>query len=284
MRARLAGFARAFARRLGAINFVNEATLFGAGLLVSVVPLLILLSAFASERVDDDIALHLGLDRRAAKIVTHLFNNASPTVSMATAMSLVIVAAGTIAVVSSLLQIYEKVFELPHRGRQDVLRVIAWTVLTCAAVAVVSVVDKAVVREPDGMEVVEGLMLVAITFFVWWTMHFLLGGRVSWRRLWPSALATGICAGALSVFSKLYFSSSIISDDKNYGPIGAVFSIMTWFIAIGVVLLIGAVAGPAWREASEGLAADASDPVVPENDQILAPSQQPAAAEGREAV
>jgi hypothetical protein len=28
-----------------------------------------------------------------------------------------------------------------------------------------------------------------------------------------------------------------------------VFSIMTWLIAIGAVLLLGAVAGPAWQEA-----------------------------------
>jgi membrane protein len=251
IRIRLTAFARAFARRLGAIDFVNEATLFGAGLLVSVVPLLILLSAFASERVDDDIALHLGLDHRAAIIVTHLFSNASPTVSIATATSLLFVAAGTIAVVSSLVQIYEKVFDQPHRGRQDFLRVVVWTLLTCAVVASVSVIDKTLVRVPDGIALVEVVMLIGITLFVWWTMHFLLAGRVSWRRLWPSALATGICAAALSVISKLYFSSSIISDDKNYGPIGAVFSIMTWFIAIGAVLLIGAVAGPAWRDARE---------------------------------
>src|SRR6516165_12710139 len=118
-RSRIALFVRALLRRLGAIDFVNEAMLFGAGLLISVVPFMILLSAFASERVDDDIALHLGLDHRAAGIVSHLFNHASPTVSVATVTSLLFVVAGTIAVVSSLLQIDEKVFDLAHRGRHD---------------------------------------------------------------------------------------------------------------------------------------------------------------------
>jgi len=248
-RSRVALFVRAFVRRLGAIDFVSEAMLFGAGLLISVVPFLILLSAFASERVDDDIALHIGLDHQAANIVTHLFKNASPTVSAATVTSLLFVVAGTIAVVSSLLEIYEKVFDQPHRGRRDYLRIAAWTVVMCAAVALASVVGRAVLGVAEGVVLVEVVMFATVTLFVWWTMHFLLGGRVAWRTLWPSALATGICAAGLSVFSKLYFSSSIISDDKSYGPIGAVFSIMTWLIAIGAVLLLGAVAGPAWQEA-----------------------------------
>jgi membrane protein len=216
-RSRIGVFARAFLRRLGAIGFVNEAMLFGAGLLISVVPFLILLSEFANERVDDDIALHLGLDHQAAKIVTHLFNNASPTVSAATVTSLVFVVAGTIAVASSLLQIYEKVFEQPHRGMHDFPRVMVWTVVVGAAGALASVVGRAVIGVPDGVALVEVVMSAGVTMFVWWTMHFLLAGRVMWRTLWPSALATGICAAGLSLFSKLYFSSSIISDNKNYG-------------------------------------------------------------------
>jgi len=59
-------------RRLSALDFVNQATLVGAGLLASLIPLLILLSAFANQRVDDDIALRLGLNHRVARIVSHL--------------------------------------------------------------------------------------------------------------------------------------------------------------------------------------------------------------------
>src|SRR5438067_952174 len=59
--------------RLRALDFGNQATLLGAGLLASLLPLIILLSAFASERVDDDLALRLGLNQQAAAIVSHLF-------------------------------------------------------------------------------------------------------------------------------------------------------------------------------------------------------------------
>jgi membrane protein len=84
--------------------------------------------------------------------------------------------------------------------------------------------------------------------FFWWTMDFLLAGRVPWRKLLPSAVLTGIFYGGLGVFSRFYFSGTIISDSKTYGTIGAIFGIMTWLIAIGAVIILGAVAGAVWEE------------------------------------
>ena len=42
------------------LDVLDQAVLFRAGLLISLLPFLILLSAFASQRVDDDIALRFG--------------------------------------------------------------------------------------------------------------------------------------------------------------------------------------------------------------------------------
>ena len=49
--------AQSFLMRLKALDCASQAMLFGAGLLVSLLPFVILLSAFASQRVDDDISL-----------------------------------------------------------------------------------------------------------------------------------------------------------------------------------------------------------------------------------
>ena len=90
--------AQSFVMQLKVIDFSDQVMLFGAGMLVSALPLLILLSAFASNRVDDDISLRLGLDRRASGIMTHLFTSAPATLNVATATSLIFVTAGTLAV------------------------------------------------------------------------------------------------------------------------------------------------------------------------------------------
>jgi membrane protein len=47
----------------------------------------------------------------------------------------------------------------------------------------------------------------------------------------------------LELFSSVYFSATIISDSRLYGTIGVVFSLLTWFIAIGAVVVLGAVGG-----------------------------------------
>jgi hypothetical protein len=82
--------AQSFVTQLKAIDLSDQVMLSGAGLLISALPFLILLSAFASNRVDDDISMRLGLDRRASGIMTHLFTSAPATLNVATATSLVL--------------------------------------------------------------------------------------------------------------------------------------------------------------------------------------------------
>jgi hypothetical protein len=142
-RARFGGsLAGSFVRQLKALDFANQAMLFGAGLLVSLLPFVILLSAFASQRVDDDISLRLGLDRRAAGIVDHLITSAPATVNAATITSLIFVTFGMFAVASSLQQIYEKAFGQDHRGLRDWYRLLAWIVVLCAVVVLESVTSR----------------------------------------------------------------------------------------------------------------------------------------------
>jgi membrane protein len=237
-------------RKLNALDFANQAMLLGAGLLVSALPFFILLSAFASTRVDDDIARHLGLDRRASTIVTHLITAAPARLNVATATSLLFVLAGTLAVASSLQQIYEKVFGQAHRGMRDLPRLLIWIAVLCGVLASESLVGRPVRNAPGGAELIEIVTFAVLTPFFWWTMHFLLAGRVPWRRLLPSAIATGVFFGLLGVFSSFYFSATIISDSNTYGAIGAVFGILTWLIAIGAVIIIGAVTGAVWYDRS----------------------------------
>ena len=240
--------AQSFLTRLKILDFANQAMLFGAGLLVSLLPLVILLSAFASQRIDDDISLRLGLDRRAAGIMDHLFTAAPATLNAATATSLIFLVFGMVAVTSSLQQIYEKVFGQDPRGMPDLGRLLAWIVVLGMAVVAESLAERPVSTVTGGGWLAPLVTVGIMTPFFWWTMHFLLAGRVRWRTLLPSAIVTGVLYGGLGLFSKFYFSGTIVSDSKTYGTIGAIFGIMTWFIAIGAVIILGAVAGAVWAD------------------------------------
>jgi membrane protein len=240
--------AQDFAVQLKALGFSSQAMLFGAGLLVTLLPFFILLSAFASNRIDDDISLRLGLNRRASGIVAQLLTSAPASLNVATATSLLFVTVGMFAVAGSLQQIYEKVFHQDHRGLRGLYRLMIWIVVLCLVLAVQAVAGRPVRSAAAGGGLVELVNFAVMTPFFWWTMHFLLAGRVPWRTLLPSAVATGVFFVGLGVFSKFYFSATITSDSRTYGTIGAVFSIMTWFVAIGAVIILGAVAGAVWEE------------------------------------
>jgi membrane protein len=66
--------------------------------------------------------------------------------------------------------------------------------------------------------------------------------------LLPSGLLTGVFFAGLGIFSKFYLSSTIVSDSRTYETIGAVFGILTWFVAIGAVIILGAVARATWED------------------------------------
>jgi len=56
-----------------------------------------------------------------------------------------------------------------------------------------------------------------------------------------------IWLGMYAVFSVI-FSGMVISYDQKYGPIGIVFGLMSYFIAIGVVITLGAAVGQMWQD------------------------------------
>jgi uncharacterized BrkB/YihY/UPF0761 family membrane protein len=116
----------------------------------------------------------------------------------------------------------------------------------CLTVGIDTLAGRPVRHAFAGTGLVELVTIAIWTPFFWWSMHFLLAGRVPWRRLLPAALATGVLFTGLGAFSEFYFSSEIVSDSKTYGTIGAVFGIVTGFIAIGAVIVLGAVAGSVW--------------------------------------
>jgi membrane protein len=234
--------ARIFLRRLRALDFVNSIVLFGASLLLSVLPFTILLSSLANRRIDADLSRHIGLNAQGARIVSQLFRSSPAHSATPIVTALIFTAAGTMAVAGSLQVIYERVFDQQHRGWRDALRFVAWAGVLSGVLVTESVISTPV--RAAGGPVAQGLVTYAGTAaFFWWTMHFLLAGRVPWRRLIRAAMLTALCWLGLELFSSVYFSATIISDNRLYGTIGVVFSLLTWFIAIGAVVVLGAVGG-----------------------------------------
>ena len=151
------------------------------------------------------------------------------------------------AVAGSLRAIYERVFGLRQRGWKDVPRFATWVGVLFGVLVAESVISDPV-RAAVG-PACQGLVTYAgVAAFFLWTTHFLLAGRVHWRHLVRPALLTALFWMGLELFSAAYFSPAIVSDSRLYGTIGVVFSLMIWFIAIGAVIVLGAVTGATWNQ------------------------------------
>jgi membrane protein len=239
--------ARDLIKGLGDAEFGNWIILFGASFLLSVLPLIILLSALANSRVDDDIDTRLGLNREGAHIIGSLFSSTHTGLNFGVIVALVLSLAGTIAVARSIQKLYQQVFQhLDVRGWSNVLRCLVWALAAAAEVYVDAVISRPLRDLPAGRVFLGLGNLVIVTALFWWGLHFLLRGKEPWRRLFPAALATGVFWVGLGGFASLYFSSTLVSDSHLYGTIGVVFTLISWFIAIGAVITLGAVVGHTW--------------------------------------
>jgi membrane protein len=229
------------------LGFVNSITLFGAAFLLSALPFIILMSSFANRRVEDDLSRHLGLNAQASRIVEQLFSHSASRSTSAIVIAVALSVVGAAGVAGTLQNDYERIFGATHHGTGNGLRLLIWAAGFSGWFMLEGLIAAGVHPLPAGALLTALAGSMATASFFWWSMHFLLAGNIGWPRLRLPAVVTAAMWLALQGIAVLYFSSTITSDSRLYGTIGAVFSLLTWFIAIGAVILAGAVTGEVWQ-------------------------------------
>ena len=241
-------FAEDLWRRLVAMDVINQGMLFAATLLLCFFPFLIVASALAGRPVVKTLARSTGLNGQASADVGRLFASSAATASAVVGTaSMVFFVLGGIATATALQEIYERAFDLPHRGMKDIPRRLAWLAVLIGTSLLTGWAGPGL-RQAGGPVLLAAAGLVWATGFWWLTIRILLAGRISWRTLFPAACATGVLYVAMEVVFSLVFSAMVISDEKKYGPIGIIFALLSYLIAIGVVVILGAIVGLVWHE------------------------------------
>jgi membrane protein len=234
-------------RRLDEIDFVTRGMSFAAVLLLSFVPFILVLQQVRGRAGATALIRRFGLDPAAASALQEALTSPRSPSSTLSGLSWVFMVLGGISGATAIQQLYEKAFGLRSRGRRDMHRQFAWL----AAVVVASSLANAVqpwLADVGGIALFAVASLLGGTAFWWFTMWLLLGGRLGWRDLFPAALATGVCWFAMTVAFRLRMSDTITQNYERYGAIGVVFALMSFLVAVGAVLILGAVFGVVWRE------------------------------------
>ncbi|MEU6239377.1 YhjD/YihY/BrkB family envelope integrity protein, partial [Kitasatospora sp. NPDC047058] len=232
--------------RLDAVDFLSQAMLLAATLLLCAFPFMIIVTALLGRSVVSTLGLRLGLNHEASDDVGRLFASDATTSAAITGLSWVFFVLGGLASAAAIQQLYQKVFQVGPQGPWDRLRALGWLALVVVWVYVGSTGGKVLYADAPALG-----WIVHVPVFIgfwWFTMWFLLAGRITWRRLLPCAVATGVFwTGMLLVFHAIY-SGMVVSYYEEYGPIGVVFALMSFLIAIGVVIILGAATGMMWHD------------------------------------
>ena len=239
------------------MDFINRGMLLAAILLLSFVPFVVIVQALAGRSSATSLVRRFGLSPAAATAVSRALTSPSATSGALDGVSFVFMVLGGIAAAAAIQELYERAFDLPTRGLRDAPRRLAWLAALMAGAALVAWAGPWL-RATGGTVLSALFGLAAFTGFWWFTMWWLLAGRVPWRELLPSAVATAVCWLGMSVVFKLTMSSTITSKSAKYGAVGVVISLMSFLVAIGFVIILGAIIGVVWRERreSEQIAAD----------------------------
>ncbi|WP_406859405.1 YhjD/YihY/BrkB family envelope integrity protein [Streptomyces sp. HUAS MG47] len=231
------------------VNVLDSATRLAAQTFLTAVPLVFLVASFAPEGLREQLveSVHalFGLSGSAETELNKALDGAgdpSDELRQTTgAISGLMVLISATACSRAMQRLCERAWSL--RGASA--RVAAWRWLAWLAAWLVMLAVQGSLRDGFGAGLWLGvpLLLLAEVGMWWWTQHLLLTARVPWLPLLPGAVLTGAALGVLTSTATLYVPQVLNHSLDKYGSLGAVFTLLSWLIALCVVVTLGITAG-----------------------------------------
>ena len=247
-------------RRFVQADLANQAMILAALALSLLVPVLVTLAALvplgAANSLPAAIGVRLGLSPKAVTDLQSLFPSRAAVRGTSTVLSSLFTLLSAYAWPTALQRGYEIAWGVTSRGWRGLWRPLVWLTVFVAAGALLLVLPRSGLADPWRTVLLLVLWTPIIFVCSWWTQHFLLRGAVGWRLLIPGAVAMTIGLVGLRGFAAVWLSSAITYNFERYGPLGIVFMLLTWLVAISIVMLGGPVLGAALHERRLQEAAD----------------------------
>ena len=232
-------------RRFGAINGRDRALVLGGQAFTTVIPLLIVVAAAASQKgptaLADRMANRFHVSGTSAQAIRTLFERPPGAAGAITITGSVVLLFSLLSLTRSLQRTYEAAWRLPAIGMRGTLNGMTAIGLLITSLLVLSLLAGLLRQVPAGTAFAFVLRVVASTA-VWLVLQrLLLSRRVPFRQLLAGSLVVGAGSAALSLYSALWMPRVIETNAARYGIIGITFALLTWLIIIGFALVAAAV-------------------------------------------
>ncbi|MFF9643153.1 YhjD/YihY/BrkB family envelope integrity protein [Kitasatospora aureofaciens] len=237
-----APFPRRLVAQLIHVHVLDMSTRLAAQAFLTAVPVLFVLAAFMPQEVRNSVSesLRTVLGLRGAsldEVKQVLQTDQTQTTDTFGAVGILVTLLSATSCSRALQRLCERSWHLPHlAGRLAAWRWLAWLLVWLTALTVQGKVW-------SGFGVGDGLggflYLLTAALLWWWTQHLLLGGRVPWLPLLPGAVLTSAALTALAWGSRLYVPRSLERSVTQFGPLGLVFTLLSWLIVVFTAITLG---------------------------------------------
>jgi membrane protein len=255
-------FGRDWVVRFLAMQGFDRAVALAGQAFTALVPLLIVYSSVVSDATGSDFADQLirafDLSGSAAATMKQAFAPPAEVTNQVSALGAFLLITAALSFTRALQRLYQLAWNQPSLG----WRATKWGLIWLALAAVL------VTLRPTVLDSLQGAALLVLSLGIaalFWlvTPAVLLGRRVPWRRLLPTALLTGFGMTALSICSAIWMPRSVASSAQQFGVMGVAFALLSWLVGAGVVLVAAASCGAVIDERLHGASRRAADPHPP---------------------
>lgn len=152
-----------------------------------------------------------------------------------------------LSVASTIQRMLETMWGQERLPMREMWRQVAWVGAVVPAIAAAMYAGHLVrvssIPDASTVFVMAATLGVAAMLFSWWTQHLLLGGRVEWRRLRRGSVMIGVGIAVAQLVANVVVPDQIVEQSRTFGPIGAVFVLTSWIVAMAGVFSVGVLAG-----------------------------------------
>ena len=229
--------------RFIAIAGIDMAFRLAAQAFISLIPLMVV-AAFASpiggSKAFQTTLINLfGLHGAPRTMLQGLAGTGRQVSDSLTIVGILVIVYSAMSFTRTFRRVYERAWDLPKLGLKGTVGDVLWLVSLIVYLAVLSSI-----RGRLGGSLVSGVFALVLSFGFWvWTPALLLGRRVPFLRLLPTGAVMVAGMILLAGFAQVYMPHLIVSKYRQFGQIGIVFAILSWFIACCFVLVAGACTG-----------------------------------------
>ncbi|CAI7975494.1 membrane protein [Frankia sp. Hr75.2] len=244
--------------RLRQGDLINSSMSLAALILMMFFPFIIALAALSPLRpggAAEIIIRRMGLNQDAAEAVERLFTPQDGTVHSGwTVVGALWLILGGLTLAATVQSVYVQVFRVQPLGLRGIPAQVVWLCELIVFLAGATGAGALLTSTTTGQICYGLLSTTGMLFLLWIGIRVLTLGRLGWREAWPAAAFTTVGLTGLGVVSRFTFSASIVTNERSYGSIGVVFTILSWLIGFGVVLTGGAIVGMWYNETRKAAA------------------------------